>query len=38
MKGADAETLTEGLDLARRAENRGNFKELGSQELVPHLD
>ena len=24
-KGADAETVTGGLDLARRAENRGNL-------------
>jgi len=29
MKGADAETLTGGLDLARRAENRGNLKNRG---------
>ena len=26
MKGADAETVTGGLDLARRAENRGNLR------------
>ena len=32
-KGADAETVTGGLDLARRAENRGNFYDF---DLTPN--